>query len=96
MCVCWGGGRRWGGEIGGLTGKKYVGIPNTQSYIKFQVPSSSGSLVLKQIKGITAITPPMFYGIQSKVYQAIFTFILNISLNSRILHVAQAILLILC
>ena len=38
--------------IGGLTGKKGVGIPYTQSYIKFQVPSSSGSLVLKQIKGI--------------------------------------------
>ena len=39
----------------GLTGKKvsrYIGIPHTLSYIKFQVPSSCGSLVLKQTKGV--------------------------------------------
>ena len=36
------------------------------------------------------ITPPMFYGIQSKVNQVIFTLILNIILNVSIL--AQAVL----
>ena len=49
VCVCVGGGG--GGDR--RSDRIKVSIPYTQSYIKFQVPSSSGSLVLKQIKGVT-------------------------------------------
>ena len=80
------------------TGKKTIGIRlffALMLYIKFQVPGSSGPLVLTQNKRnngqVRGITLPMFYGIQSKV---IFTWILNNLLNFRIL--AQAILFILC
>ena len=91
-----GGGEGGEGRRAIPTGKKTIGIRLffvLMLYIKFQVPGSSGSLVLNkrsngQVRGITL---PMFYGIQSKV---IFTWILNNLLNFRIL--AQAILYILC
>ena len=54
MCVRVGGG---GGGAGGiLTEKKTIGIRLifvVMLYIKFQVPGSSGSLVLTQTKGVT-------------------------------------------
>ena len=63
----------WGGG-GGFQPIKKIGICLffvLMLYIKFQVPGSSGSLVLTQTKGVmdrlTGITLPMFYGIQSKV-----------------------------
>ena len=55
--MCGGGGGGGGGEEDKEGDRRSdrikVSIPYTQSYIKFQVPSSSGSLVLKQIKGVT-------------------------------------------
>ena len=57
-------------------------------FIKFQVPGSSGSLVLTQAKGVMdryghkSNVLPIFHGIQSKV---ILTWILNNLLNFRIL-----------
>ena len=98
VCVCvWGGG---GLEVGGGVGgegfrPKKIGVRLLfvlMLYIKFQVPGSSGSLVLtqkrinRQVRGIIL---PMFYGNQSEV---ILTLILNNILNFRIL--AQAILYI--
>ena len=53
LCVCAG---RGGGGGGILTEKKTIGIRLifvVMLYIKFQVPGSSGSLVLTQTKGVT-------------------------------------------
>ena len=51
-----GGGGRGGGRRGMPTRKKTIGIRLFfvfMLYIKFQVPGSSGSLVLTQTKGVT-------------------------------------------
>ena len=56
LCVCvWGGGGRGAGG-GFQPKKKTIGIRLffvLMLYIKFQVPGSSGSLVLTQRKGVT-------------------------------------------
>ena len=69
-------------------------------HIKFQVPSSSRSLVLQPTKMLywqsrkRGITQSIFHEIRSKDNQGIYTLILSHMLNIRIL--AQAILKISC
>ena len=83
---------------GGGVAEELVGLPTERKMysltfvlmlnIKFQVPTSSGSLVLTQTKGVTVrgITLQKSDGIQSKV---ISTLILNNILNFR--NLAQEI-----